>query len=626
MSNDTSRIVKYVLTTELDPNAKANADKLVDLIKATQNEATKVSHEQDAARATVAQQTITDIEKSRTTAIGELRSANLKLTEFLKLQEESRTRAVEEEERRRQEARRKSESQWREDLKQHQETMRRSAYELNDGLLKAGEGVVTLTRGLAEIGILSEENSEKMLRNLIAIQATVDLTKGGIEVYRGIAAAVEAYRVKVMASVAAEELLAASRAKSAAAGMGGVGVPLPSVGGLAAAGGLGLAGAGALATVGVGAAGLMATNLGGARDWAASAISPDWVAPGTLFDSITAPYFDTVESGLQGVGLGGEDSSGVISPWIAARRKAFASKDAADQMSGRLQLQREMFERGNDVANKSFAEESRMRDLRMGSILSRRGLTSDDVLEELTKAQDRMRGARQQTAQVEARASSPMQRAEMERAMQREESITKNIVTLREKAASLSQQEATNRLTAIREETTGIREQIALRDKERMAAESRLDSSVQRFADMPEAEQRRLISASEKAKSGGILSRDERSSLRTIGTQEAMEKARESAYTAAYQAGYGKLLGVNEELNAMQAANQEIAQLKRKLQMKTEVTIVIESDIGKIMAATQAYVNQALDNQYERWIEKMKSDLPITNYSITRGPNISVGS
>lgn len=113
---------------------------------------------------------------------------------------------------------------------------------LAQGFNDTAEGVLRLGRGMTALGLVGEEETQKILDTLLKVQASFDLVLGGIKAYQGIITLVKNYRAAVLAAAAAEQVLAAARAKTAAAGGA-------SAAGSAASG---LAGAAAPAAIGAG--------------------------------------------------------------------------------------------------------------------------------------------------------------------------------------------------------------------------------------------------------------------------------------------------------------------------------------------------------------------------------------
>lgn len=114
---------------------------------------------------------------------------------------------------------------------------------MTDSFHMAGEGLVKLGQGFAMLGLAGEEDVKKLVQGLVKVKATVDLVRGGVEIYRGLTEGVKAYRTAVLAAAAANESLAAAQAASAAAGARAAGAG--AAGSAVTAGAAGAAGAAA---------------------------------------------------------------------------------------------------------------------------------------------------------------------------------------------------------------------------------------------------------------------------------------------------------------------------------------------------------------------------------------------
>src|SRR5690606_23523297 len=77
-------------------------------------------------------------------------------------------------------------------------------------LQQALVGVTQMARGLAMLGVANEEDTKRLLQKIVVIESLFSVVKGGIQVYRGLTAAANAYRV-------AQEAIATASAKAALA-------------------------------------------------------------------------------------------------------------------------------------------------------------------------------------------------------------------------------------------------------------------------------------------------------------------------------------------------------------------------------------------------------------------------
>lgn len=122
--------------------------------------------------------------------------------------------------------------------------MRSGNAQMREGLLNTAEGITRVARGLTLMGFVSDQNLEKLLKTLAAVQGVSDVVLGSVKAYSALQKAVDGYSLAVSAARAAEAARAGVAAGGAAAGAG------------AAAGGLGI---GALATGGAAAVAAIAS-------------------------------------------------------------------------------------------------------------------------------------------------------------------------------------------------------------------------------------------------------------------------------------------------------------------------------------------------------------------------------
>lgn len=121
-------------------------------------------------------------------------------------------------------------------------------------------GIAQLARGIAQAGILPEEDMEAFIRKFAAIESMFNTVSGGISVWYGLKDAIRASRDATLAAAAANKIYAASQPVAGAAGAskvaGGVVQTGATVAGSAAAGG-GASALGGLAS----AAGVLAAKF-----------------------------------------------------------------------------------------------------------------------------------------------------------------------------------------------------------------------------------------------------------------------------------------------------------------------------------------------------------------------------
>ena len=599
----TQRLVKYMLTVEVSPDAEQQQKRFKEFMKLTQTEVDQAVKDSANARVEAektAADRITEMQRDQLRVLEDIQKQSTTLVE-MQLTEQQR---LEEEAAKAREEREKDSLQRIQDqYEKHTKTVKQSARELTDGYLQATEGLITLSQGAASIGVLAEEDAEKMLRLIVTIRGVADVAKGGVELYRGISAAVDAYRASVLAAAAAEEALNAARARGAGAGVAGATGNTVSgfLGGASSSTALGglsaalfsLPGAIAAAIVGTLGAGAMATNVGGIRDRTANAIPLDWVDPNSNFGWAAGGIGSIGDFGFGGVTARNASSLmfGGLSPDIfggiaAEQARAQAAAEATQQGIAKRQSRLDQEANENAKAQMQFELEQqayqmrRQRELTVEDLLG--GPTADSVLERLSRAQGRLQDANYQRSVADA---TPNDVGQIERTTKLQIQALEEVIALRRQALALQQQEGQQALAVAKEETREIEHQLEMKKAEQQRIESQLMSARQRFGQMNEAMQAQAIAAFQKAQSGGSLNREESSLLRSVGTQEAIQFA-EDADLARADAGNFQIFQ-----QAAQATVQQMAREKMKLQVelaqKQDIQIQFKNDMEAIQSMGQ---------------------------------------
>ncbi len=89
---------------------------------------------------------------------------------------------------------------------------------MGEGFRTAGEGAFTLARGIAFVGVSSEENLQKAFQTIAQIQGGFDILKGGIDVVKGITEGTRALRLVTAQAAVAETGLASANTAVAVTG------------------------------------------------------------------------------------------------------------------------------------------------------------------------------------------------------------------------------------------------------------------------------------------------------------------------------------------------------------------------------------------------------------------------
>tara|TARA_B110000285_G_scaffold101431_1_gene115404 strand:- start:889 stop:2787 length:1899 start_codon:yes stop_codon:yes gene_type:complete len=579
----------------------------------------------------------------------------------VKASEEEITKTVKAEADKRNKAQKESLDKAAEDYAAYSEDVNSKNREFNDSLMGVAEGALKVGEGFVLMGLAAEEDLVKVVQTLAAVKGSVDAIRGGVEIYRNITAGVEAYNKAVLAAASAEGLLAAARLRSAGAGaasaavgigaagaasgigaaaetIGGVGGGAASsaIGGVAAAkitaAGAG-AGAGtatastigsgfaavagvlaslpaaiAAAFVGVLGAGAMATNIGGSRDKAAGMFGDinanSWIGSGLG----TADFLHSLggnTNAMNPVGLTGDFLEGQGSMSLSQiQRNQQASEATTGRLQNRMTATRERDFRVDSQEADRFAMEQQLDLLKRNSSNPMGDRDLDFVQGELALAQ----GASQASSGALAgMGGMNTDRAAFGNAETKAIQDMDRVVALRKEAFGLAQQTAQAEITGANEALKGLSSQLDLQQKITDQAEGRLMTAKERFGQLSEVDQRKLISAKQKAdKQGfGALNRTERGLLSSVGTDESSELAKQGNLAAAQRAGFDRNFGGGEQQIIRDSATQT-AKLQADVKVQNELIVKVEDDTTKLEETIVAEVIRITAERDELMIQRIE--------------------
>lgn len=480
-------------------------------------------------------------------------------------------------------------------------------------------GVMQFGRGIASIGLVSQDSTEKLVRGLVAAQGAFDTVIGGIKVYQELKRVVEAYNAAqllasqaqatasarniaaIEAEVLATNALAASRGRAAVAGtasqaagaarsvpagavggrigsaIGGVGRFGGAVGGAITTGGTAVAAKVGAAGIGAGAAGLAAAGLAALASSAFALVSSFKTAGAALESGIgggaqEGSFVDTV---------GGSDWN-PFSWLIAWSEKSEAQ--AKQATTERMQLEREanklLIQRNRDLAALQANQLTQQLDNRLNDNL----VFGDETAEQRLAINQRNLTAVQSSASgiIESATES----SEAEGLAARRDMMQRELELQREQL-QLQKEIGQEKLNAARQSLDASQKELQITQQALQADQDRLLSAKERFGQLSEIEQQRLIGIKSRADAGEELTREERALLRGVGTEDATNIARQGDLAAADAAGFDATFGQVERDRI--AANEQLqSQLEAQVQVQQDVIVKIEQD-------TDAVVNQVKD-------------------------------
>lgn len=394
-----------------------------------------------------------------------------------------------------------------------------SAKQFGDQSVKsAAEGlnsVVKMGRGFAEVGLLSEETTEGMLKGLIRVQAGFDIITGGIDTYIKITEAVRHATKALEAQAAAQAAVNALQSMGARGAVTNAGATAAGaagrVAGTAAAGAVGTAGAAGTAT-GLAALGKV---LGGTAAAAGGLLAKFVLLPAVLAEVIQwfgrLLGFNTESIIGATLGMRSEQKKAAESDKLSASREKERenrvadinrrNEDAtdADELQRTLRAwQEKLQEAGRDAAGLQGDE--------------RDGGTRADILAAIAAAKGQVDAEAGKRAEAkaafkgDARAGEDLARTrlteETEKLLQADQ---KRVQSLREQQKTQEQQVKT------------LRDQLAQQEKIIAQEKAAYQSSLAKLGALTKAEQLRAAEIAKKRAGGEELSEADARFLQSVG-------------------------------------------------------------------------------------------------------------
>lgn len=486
-------------------------------------------------------------------------------------------------------------------------------------------GVTQLGRGIASLGLLSTKSTEQIVRGLVAVQGTFDTIIGGVKTYQELRRVVEAYAAAqalasqaqvaasarnvaaIQAETAATNGLAAARGRSAAAGAASQGAGASGGGSLLGRVGGRLAG-GARALGGRAAGGIMsgagavAGKLGVAVGGTAATVAGSALAAfaGTVF-AATSAVKSFQAAAENGIGGGAQEGSYVDTvggsrynpfSWLIAwnqQNEADVKAATTDRMKAELELAKSVRQKARDLAALETQQQLGTLDAELGGMGAGLGATPQ---EQLVANQAQQRAVQMASYGVEDAAAG----ADRMTQLQAEQQIRERQLALLQEEYDLQEQIGQNRVAAAEESLTLAQRELETAQQALEADQNRLLSAKERFGQLSEIEQQRLIGIKQRADAGEELTREERSLLRSVGTENAVAQARAGDVAAADAAGFDAVFGQAEQ-NRIAATQQQINDpnngLVVQVQQAEAFKIQVEQDVETIRQQIRDQVQQA---------------------------------
>ena len=224
------------------------------------------------------------------------------------------------------------------DYDRHVSTIRGANSALVEPLMNIGESVGRTVRGFAQLGLVGEENAQKLLEGWIKIQSAYDILAGSAKTVASVSKAIELWTTATTAQKSASEILAAMSKANAAAMVAETGAVNAQAGAYqrlavskAAASGAGAGKVGAVANV----ASAAIPSAPGAAGTAAAGAAPVVGGAATVFAAGVAAFVGAAAGMVSAAstikeaakyGFGGGAGKGTVADTIATQEASLVAK------------------------------------------------------------------------------------------------------------------------------------------------------------------------------------------------------------------------------------------------------------------------------------------------------------
>jgi hypothetical protein len=443
---------------------------------------------------------------------------------------------------------------------------------------KAFKGVLDLGRGMALLGLVSEENSQKFVQSLVAIEGVVSTIKGGADLAEGLTGLMRGGAGRA----------AGAAASTAAAGGGGF--MSTAVGGVA----VGAAGTAAAAAAAIASVTLVAVEIKEIFSGTANQV-------GSVTDTI-ATWEVSMVSWL-----------GEMTGWFdlvgnAATKEAEAKsqllkieQERIDAIKGAELDAKRSIEFGQAANNEKFSRFSAMAGVGVDTPLQAEAAIYADSVLKFEQSQKRI--AEMAAAGAEGTKEYADQIARAEQYSAKIEQSSQTIYQL-EKASS-------------KEKIDGAQKSIDLANKELDSRMKMLETlqeqrmtAAERFASLDDFQKGEAVSALRQAQTQGAttLSDEQRSILRSVGGDEATKFAREADVAEARAFGFDTTFGVGFDKQAARLEGEK-AKFQAVIQEQNQIIINVEDRTKQVVESIVKEYGKVIQDSNKEIARRSKEEL-----------------
>jgi hypothetical protein len=499
------------------------------------------------------------------------------------------------------------------------------------------EAILKLGRGFAMAGLAGEENTEKMLRGLVKVQAAFDVLRGAVDVWWTLRTAADAYKTSLMGVAAAQSAVAissgaagaagAGAARTASSGMnrainlgvaGGVGAGGSAVGRILSGAALKMGGSVGLGAGGSAIPGLLgpaALKMGGSAGAGASAVSGALGAAGTsALVAVGIPL--GVASGLDfltGGALGINTAVARSAPYRMGGQ-AFANLGGAMGFFGSSMVARREDDLARSQIRTSMASFLEQRQVAQAAAQWQRQDLRRQAIGERTpglrgiRAQQRIIGAEIASAR-ETMAGMPEHHSGRIDFQQRIVQLAREQSRLAEERLSTEQQIAQEKIRAAKESLATSQRELETQQQIAQAAKGKIESARTSFGLMTREGMARAVQVFRKGRAGKQLSLEELRSLSSVRTEEAQSIIQRQAARRAREGGFDALNFASQERAEMLAAQQRAEEIQVSVETQRQKIDVNVRDWESLKAQLEQAVRQAMNLHAREAAREVEMDL-----------------
>ena len=494
--------------------------------------------------------------------------------------------------------------------------IRSSKREITSTFAELGGSIMRVTRGVTALGLAGEADMEKIVKGLLKVQGAFDIVSGGLQVWVKMQQVIEGVRKMLLATAAAEELLAAATAKRAlvqgvANATGGAGAVGGAIGG--AAKNIGEMTAGTLLAKGLrsfggkalGAAGGLAAGatVGIAGGLAADFFSGDGYSPGGFGEKVGGGFLSPSTLGRMDKWMGkkGGQGSGLTSGSTFV--DLVDSEDALKRQQEATTGREAMFKAQAAVVAKELPKVvqgfANARGQRAGNLAADMGAIGRQnerfgvggaSAEQQARLTKEILATEREIAQVKQSAASVVGRfEEVSKAFAQEqlelEKVRRDLVVER---STMARDAAAAELESSERQLRNVEATLEGQQRTLMTMQDQLRSAKERFGLMDEDQQQLLLQDFAAAKRGDKLTPDRLRALKQLGSDEADAIVAGQAEARASAAGADVLF--DKEREAISKVEADIA---RNVEVATDIRWEITFD-EKQLKEQEANLDKAI--------------------------------